>query len=188
GGCWGGVAGAGCGVVSDALGDAGASIAVRSARTPRPTRTPHRKITTDTTVAAMNRNTSCFPFNWISWNASSGVWGAKRSDFNTLRARCFVEQPPGLGRARREGEVALGLGASRFRVLGLQVRLAQLDVGRRGFFAPQRDLERVNGLVQAAVAQVDTTEEPMRLGLVRREIDRAAQLGRRFPIVFLLKQ
>jgi hypothetical protein len=28
--------------------------------------TPQRKITTETTVAAMNRNTSCFPFNWIS--------------------------------------------------------------------------------------------------------------------------
>ena len=46
-------------------------IAPRSALTPRPTRTPHRKITTDTTVAAMKRNTSCFPFSWISWKASS---------------------------------------------------------------------------------------------------------------------
>jgi hypothetical protein len=40
-----------------------ASAPPRSVRTPRPTSTPQRKITTDTTVAAMNRNTSCFPFS-----------------------------------------------------------------------------------------------------------------------------
>jgi hypothetical protein len=32
-------------------------------RTPRPTITPQRKMTTDTTVAAMNMKTSCFPFS-----------------------------------------------------------------------------------------------------------------------------
>ena len=37
-----------------------------STRTFRPTSTPHRKITTDTTVAAMKRNTNCLPFSWIS--------------------------------------------------------------------------------------------------------------------------
>ena len=47
----------------------------RSALTPRPTSTPHRKMTTDTTVAAMNRNTNCLPFSWISCNPSSElVW------------------------------------------------------------------------------------------------------------------
>jgi hypothetical protein len=35
----------------------------RCARTPRPTMTPHRKITTATTVEAMKRKTSCFPFS-----------------------------------------------------------------------------------------------------------------------------
>jgi hypothetical protein len=34
-----------------------------SLRTPRPTSTPHRKMTTDTTVVAMKRNTSCFPLS-----------------------------------------------------------------------------------------------------------------------------
>ena len=35
----------------------------RSSRTPRPTSTPHRKMTTDTAVVTMNRNTSCFPLS-----------------------------------------------------------------------------------------------------------------------------
>jgi hypothetical protein len=35
-------------------------------RTPRPTETPRRKITTATTTADMNTNTSCFPLSWIS--------------------------------------------------------------------------------------------------------------------------
>jgi len=38
----------------------------RSRWTPRPTSTPHRKITTDNKVAAMNTKTSCLPFSWIS--------------------------------------------------------------------------------------------------------------------------
>ena len=42
--------------------DSLAATADRSG-TPRPTITPHRKMTTDTTVAAMNRKTSCFPFS-----------------------------------------------------------------------------------------------------------------------------
>jgi len=46
----------------DVADETSTSVA-RSARTPRPTRTPQRKITTDTTVAAMNRNTNCFPFS-----------------------------------------------------------------------------------------------------------------------------
>ena len=37
--------------------------ATRSVRTPRPTWTPHRKITTATIVVAMNRKTSCFPLS-----------------------------------------------------------------------------------------------------------------------------
>jgi len=31
--------------------------------TPRPTSTPHRKITTDTSVVAIPRKTSCLPFS-----------------------------------------------------------------------------------------------------------------------------
>ena len=34
-----------------------------AALTPRPTCTPHRKMTTATIVVAMNRKTSCFPLN-----------------------------------------------------------------------------------------------------------------------------
>ena len=33
---------------------------------PRPTKTPDRKATANTTVATMNRKTSCLPFSWIS--------------------------------------------------------------------------------------------------------------------------
>ena len=40
-------------------------------RTPRPTSTPNRKITTNTTVTAMNRKISCLPFSWISRKPSS---------------------------------------------------------------------------------------------------------------------
>jgi iron(III) transport system permease protein len=47
---------------AESVGSA-ASTSPRSARTPRPTITPQRKMTTDTTVAAMNRKTSCFPFS-----------------------------------------------------------------------------------------------------------------------------
>ena len=39
------------------------SVVEPAGRTPRPTSTPQRKITTDTTVAAMNRKNSCFPFS-----------------------------------------------------------------------------------------------------------------------------
>ena len=53
----------GVSAVGDWVRDSACASAVRSTRTPRPTRTPHRKITTETTVAAMNRNTSCFPFS-----------------------------------------------------------------------------------------------------------------------------
>jgi len=56
---------------ADALESRRLADAPRSLRTPRPTSTPHRKMTTDTTVAAMNTNTSCLPFSWISWNPSS---------------------------------------------------------------------------------------------------------------------
>ena len=56
-----------------ALAITGASTSALRACTPRPTSTPHRKITTDTTVTAMNRKTSCLPLNWISRTPSSGV-------------------------------------------------------------------------------------------------------------------
>ena len=63
-----GRAAAGCnaGSAGAMVSDASATVLPRSARTPRPTSTPHRKITTDTTVAAMNKNTNCLPFSWIS--------------------------------------------------------------------------------------------------------------------------
>jgi hypothetical protein len=51
------------GVVTGVDVPASASNGARSARTPRPTNTPLKKMTTDTTVATMNRNTSCFPFS-----------------------------------------------------------------------------------------------------------------------------
>jgi len=59
-------AGTACGAGSIEAVVESAGAAARSALTPRPTRTPHRKMTTDTTVAAMNRNTSCLPLSWIS--------------------------------------------------------------------------------------------------------------------------
>src|SRR5262249_32942944 len=79
------------GLVTVDVGDAGSATAAtaaasaddpaRSVLTPRPTSTPQRKMTTDTTVAAMNRNTSCLPFSWISWKPSS--W---RSDAKSARS------------------------------------------------------------------------------------------------------
>jgi hypothetical protein len=48
-----------------------ASATVSTGRTPRPTRTPHRKMTIDTTVVAMHKKTSCLPLSWISWKPSS---------------------------------------------------------------------------------------------------------------------
>jgi hypothetical protein len=50
-----------------------ASSLATAGLTPRPTITPHKKITTETTVAAMKRNTSCLPFSWISRNPSSAM-------------------------------------------------------------------------------------------------------------------
>src|SRR6202011_4368942 len=103
----------------------------RSARTPRPTRTPHKKITTDTTVAAMKRNTSCLPFSWISWKPSSAEWVAKRSDFNTLPAVYTVDEAPGLCRARIECERPFGLRPCRMNIFDLQVRFPEREVGAR---------------------------------------------------------
>ena len=48
--------------VSTASGASPSSRAVCT-RTPRPTMTPHKKITTATTVEAMKRKTSCLPFS-----------------------------------------------------------------------------------------------------------------------------
>jgi hypothetical protein len=48
--------------VSKACGPA-AWATVSSGFTPRPTSTPHRKITTDTSVVAIPRKTSCLPFS-----------------------------------------------------------------------------------------------------------------------------
>ena len=48
--------------VSNACGPA-AWATVSSGFTPRPTSTPQRKITTDTSVVAIPRKTSCLPFS-----------------------------------------------------------------------------------------------------------------------------
>jgi hypothetical protein len=47
------------------MGSAGVEAAadVRVVLTPRPTMTPHKKITTAATVAVMNMKTSCLPFS-----------------------------------------------------------------------------------------------------------------------------
>ena len=61
------VAGRGEGVTAVGSRPASAEASVDSmtrwARTPRPTITPHKKITTATTVEAMKRKTSCLPFS-----------------------------------------------------------------------------------------------------------------------------
>jgi hypothetical protein len=75
----GGVEAAGAATGPTGAGVVEASMGVTSARTPRPTRTPQRKITTDTTTTAMKRKKSCFPFSWISRNVSSLVVVVMRS-------------------------------------------------------------------------------------------------------------
>src|SRR5262249_6541534 len=135
-----------CGVVAKASVAvlAATSTAARSARTPRPTSTPHRKITTETTVAAMNRKTNCFPFSWISWKPSSCTCDATDArDCTTLSVAVPVltcvqarDQRGCFSQRRVELERAVGLGARRGHVLRLPVRLAEDGVGFGGLRAP----------------------------------------------------
>ena len=80
------------------------------------------------------------------------------------------------------------LRAGRGRVPQLQVRLSQRHAGRRRVFAPDRDLERVDGFLRASAAQVNAADEQMRLGLVRREVDGAPELHHRLAVLFALEQ
>ena len=54
---------AGVVVLSVELDAAGVSVAPRCVR---PTTTPPRKMTTDTTAAVMNKNARCLPVSWMS--------------------------------------------------------------------------------------------------------------------------
>src|SRR5262245_18980363 len=120
---------------------------LRSARTPRPTRTPHRKITTDTTVAAMKRNTNCLPFSWISWKPSSVVCEAMRAElYHSVRevqeqgsmgstgSRWTallgqqVEDAFGFGRLRVESQRACGFRSGEFEFVRVEVGLSEHGV------------------------------------------------------------
>jgi len=70
----------------------------------------------------------------------------------------------------------------------MSVRVGQHSVGFGRFRAPQRNLQRINGLADPAVPQMNASEQQMRGGEVRREIERPIELGGRFPIAFLLEQ
>src|SRR5262245_27249288 len=64
-------------------------------------------------------------------------------------------------------------------------QLPRLGVGR---IAPQRDLQGVDRLLRVAAAQVDPSEQQMRLALVRREIYDAPQFRERFLVPLLQEQ
>ena len=70
----------------------------------------------------------------------------------------------------------------------LQERFPQRHVCGRGFGAPDRDLQRVNRLAQAARPQINPTEKQMGLRLVRRQKERAAQFVDRLAVALLLEQ
>ena len=82
--------------------------------------------------------------------------------------------------------------AARARALGLifilHIRLRQRHWPADRLLAPERNLERVDGGRRLARPQIDAAQQQVRLGLVRREIERAAQLGDRLGVVALLEK
>ena len=105
-------------------------------RTPRPTSTPHRKITTETTVAAMNRKTSCFPLSCISWKRPSCVAIMQLETVST--AYLPIRQPRPGGWARAPARARAG---RRGRGLGIGCLASPPWPAPPLFLAPERDLE-----------------------------------------------
>src|SRR5262249_34048968 len=74
-----------------------ASAMVSTGLTPRPTSTPHRKMTIETTVVAMHKKTSCFPLSWISWKPSSS--NSRVPLRTSVLIRCSIHKRLRSGRA-----------------------------------------------------------------------------------------
>ena len=73
-------------------------------------------------------------------------------------------------------------------VLQPQVGVGQRDVRGGGVAAPDRDLQRVDRFARAAGAQMDAADQQVRLRLVGRQEDRAAQLRHRLAILLALEE
>src|SRR4030095_3437731 len=101
-------------------------------------------------------NTNCLPFSWISWKPSSCTCDATMGADCTTRATEVpvltsvepCDERGGGGRGRVEQTRAVGFGARRRQVVRLPVRLAERGVGVSGLRAPQRNLQRVDRVVQ----------------------------------------
>ena len=138
-------------------------------------------------MATMNRNTSCFR-SAESRKPSSRVCGAKSRDFSTSWRRNPAEQLGRLGQCRIERQRSTGFNPGGVGVFVLQIRVGQGRMRRGRLRTPQRDLERVDRLLHAMIAQVNASHQKMRLRLVRRQVNRAIQLVDGFPIVLLPKE
>src|SRR3954447_1478745 len=108
--------------------------------------------------------------------------GLLTSLFNAL------EHPPRIRQRRIDLQRALDFDARVCHVLDQKVRLSERDPAGRGILAPDRDLQRVDGLSRAAVAQVNAADQQVRLRLVRREEYGAAQLGQCFGVLLALEE
>ena len=77
---------------------------------------------------------------------------------------------------------------ARFASARLQVRLGERDVRRRRVGAPDRDLQRVDRVLRPSGPQVDPADQQVRLRFVRRQVDRAPQLGQRLAVLLPVEQ
>src|SRR5689334_23081589 len=168
---------------------------VRSARTPRPTRTPHRKITTETTVAAMNRNTSCLPFSWISWKPSSAVGDAMRAElYHSVREvqvppadlfRELLEHVSGLSRLRIQCQRTSRFAAGKLEIARFEMRLRERRVRFGGLATPDRNVQCLDRFTHSSASQINPAHQQMRFSVIRRKKQRAPQLIKRIAIAFL---
>src|SRR4029079_16789870 len=92
----------------------------------------------------------------------------------------------GVPRSQRQG--ALGLGVRGRAVLLEQIGLAERFVGFGRLLAPQRDLERLDGVARPPRPKMQPADEQVRLGLVRRQVDRAPKLRERGAILLALEK
>ena len=135
------------------------------ARTPRPTRTPQRKITTETTGRGHEQEHQLFPVQLDFVKAFVlNLLRHNQRDFSTLASVDPRQQLLRLRRRRIERERAFRFRARAVRILGLPVRFAERRVRLGRFRAPERDLERVDRFVHASDAQQRATEQEVRVG------------------------
>src|SRR5262249_5059522 len=95
----------------------------------------------------------------------------------------LLDQPLRFFGPRFQRQRLLRLRARGGGVLQSKIRLSEGDVCGRRVSAPERDLQRVDGLFRAAGAQVDAPDEQVRLGLVWRQEHHPLQLGHRLAVL-----